>query len=50
MNQKIKFICILLIIFASNSVKAQKNFDDILIGDKKLPKVLLVGTFHFAYY
>src|SRR5699024_9876538 len=49
MNQKIKFICILLIIL-SNSVKAQKNFDDILIGDKKLPKVLLVGTFHFAYY
>lgn len=49
MNQKFKFLCILLIVL-STSVKAQKSFDDILIGDKKLPKVLLVGTFHFAYY
>jgi len=49
MNQKIKFLSILLIIsFAS--LKAQTNIDDILIGDKKLPKVLLVGTYHFAYY
>lgn len=24
--------------------------DDILIGDRQVPKVLLVGTFHFEYY
>jgi len=29
---------------------AQTPPDDILIGDKKRPEVLLVGTFHFAYY
>jgi hypothetical protein len=29
---------------------AQTPPDDILIGDKKRPKVLLVGTFHFAHY
>jgi len=49
MNQKFKFACLLLII-SFTSLKAQINIDDILIGDKKLPKVLVVGTFHFAYY
>jgi hypothetical protein len=32
---------------------SQGNFpdpDEILVGDNKLPKVLLVGSFHFAYY
>ena len=49
MNIKLKLICFLLII-PFLSIKAQLNVDDILVDDNKLPKILLVGTFHFAYY
>lgn len=49
MNQNLKFLCLLSLV-SITSLKAQINIDDILIGDKKLPKVLLVGTFHFAYF
>lgn len=41
---------ILSLIIISSSLAAQTPPDDILIGDQKRPKVLLVGTFHFAYY
>lgn len=34
---------------SSSALKAQRHPDEILIGDRELPQVLLVGTFHFAY-
>jgi hypothetical protein len=42
-----------IIISTSASVRAQTMLNDpdsILVGDRKLPEVFLVGTFHFAYY
>jgi hypothetical protein len=42
-----------VIISTSASVRAQTMLNDpdsILVGDRKLPEVFLVGTFHFAYY
>lgn len=41
---------ILSLVIISSSLAAQTPPDDILIGNQKRPKVLLVGTFHFAYY
>ncbi|MDF2381273.1 hypothetical protein JMG10_07340 [Nostoc ellipsosporum NOK] len=48
---KIILLCIATISGFIGSV-AQKAIDPdkILVGDKKLPSVFLVGTFHFAYY
>lgn len=45
-----KKLFILSLVIISSSLAAQTPPDDILIGDQKRPKVLLVGTFHFAYY
>lgn len=45
--KKLKLIFFLLLPLIS--IKAQ-SVDDILIGDKDLPDVLLIGTFHFSYY
>lgn len=40
----------LLIFPGSSGAQDQTDPDRILVGDSKLPKVLLVGTFHFEYY
>ncbi|MEM6772270.1 MAG: DUF5694 domain-containing protein [Bacteroidota bacterium] len=47
---------LLFILFLGTSVRAQENInikdfnpDDILIQGEQLPKVLLVGSFHFNY-
>lgn len=47
-----KHILIYIVLLSAGSSIAQHNFDpdSILIGDRPLPKVLLVGSFHFAYY
>ncbi|MCB0635072.1 MAG: hypothetical protein KDC54_00560 [Lewinella sp.] len=37
------------LLIASTTLQAQRHPDEILIGDREVPKVLLVGTFHFAY-
>lgn len=49
-----KTICFCLLfcissIYGAPSLSAQTDPDDILIGDRKIPDVLLVGTFHFGY-
>lgn len=47
-------LLLFLFIFLGNVLLAQypgfPDPDKYLIGDKELPKVLLVGSFHFAYY
>ncbi|MEZ4788421.1 MAG: DUF5694 domain-containing protein [Flavobacteriales bacterium] len=40
----------LLLMVGCAKASAQTDPDKILVGDSKLPKVLLVGTFHFEYY
>jgi len=41
---------ILLILFSfSSPLKSQHHPDDILIGDRSIPQVMVVGTFHFGY-
>lgn len=48
---KLKSTKLFLLTFLTTfSLKAQINPDNILIKNEKLPKVLLVGTFHFAYF
>lgn len=48
---KLKFILFYIFTLSSLfSLKAQINPDSILIKKEKLPKILLVGTFHFAYF
>jgi hypothetical protein len=53
-NKEMKIYVSLLLtvfsIFSFSNIKAQINPDSILIKNEKRPKVLLVGTFHFAYY
>ena len=50
--KNIVFLLYSMIIFATNSC-AQTNHsfnpDSILIGEKKLPQILLIGTWHFDY-
>ena len=46
---------LLLFVLAHFTLKlfAQKNIpdpDDVLVGNRKQPSILFVGTFHFAYY
>ena len=45
-------ILLLLIVVPLLCVAQTKIFDpdDILVGNRKLPSVLLIGTFHFAYF
>lgn len=53
LKMKISKLLIALALFTFlNAQSQQKNLnpDDILVGNRKLPKILLVGTFHFAYY
>lgn len=40
------FLCSLMTMM---DIQAQSSPDSILVGDRQLPQVLLVGTFHFAY-
>lgn len=47
---KLKLIILFLFTLVAFASKAQINPDSILIKNEKLPKVLLVGTFHFAYF
>ncbi|MEZ5056036.1 MAG: DUF5694 domain-containing protein [Saprospiraceae bacterium] len=47
------FVAFILLAALPLFLHSQGNFpdpDEILIGDNQLPKVLLVGSFHFAYY
>ncbi len=47
------YILLMLLACSTNSLLAQTsipNPDDILVGKRKQPSVLFVGTFHFAYY
>lgn len=48
----IRFISTIVCLSCFNSLSGQSTVDadSILFGDKKLPKVLLVGTWHFANY
>ncbi|MDM1326438.1 DUF5694 domain-containing protein [Myroides odoratimimus] len=48
MRLKLLIFCLFIIITSVS--KAQINPDNILIDNKKSPKILLVGTFHFAYF
>lgn len=45
-------LLIILLLFAFGALRSQTlpDPDSILIGNAQLPKVLLVGTFHFEYY
>ena len=49
MTNTIKLFCILTLLISISS-KAQPNLDKILVDENKQIEVLLVGTFHFAYY
>lgn len=49
MAKTIKLLCLLTLLI-SISCKAQPNIDKILVDENKQIPVLLVGTFHFAYY
>lgn len=53
MKNLIAFLCLTLFPFTSIMVYGQSfdfaDPDEILIGNKSIPKVLLVGTFHFGY-
>lgn len=49
MNQK-SIILFFLTFLNAFLLEAQINPDSILIQNEKMPKVLLVGTFHFAYF
>lgn len=48
-----KIVCFLIVLLSSNiSISQNNNFadpDSFLVGNKKLPKVLLVGSWHFNY-
>lgn len=43
-------LALLIIIVGTTRAFAQPDVDSILIGNRELPQVLLVGTFHFEYY
>lgn len=47
---KLKLLIFYLFSLVTSISKAQINPDNILIENEKSPKVLLVGTFHFAYF
>lgn len=49
MIHTIKLLCILTLL-SSISGKAQPDIDKILVDENRQIEVLLVGTFHFAYY
>ena len=49
MNTKMQILSFLFGLFLTCSLMAQSSPDSILIGDREVPQVLLVGTFHFAY-
>lgn len=45
------YLLLILLFYSTSGVIAQvTNPDDILVGKRKQPSVLFVGTFHFAYY
>lgn len=53
-NQTVmKYFNLILILFISSGLfsdlNAQHQPDDILIGDRNIPQVMVVGTFHFGY-
>ena len=47
---KLKLILFYIFTLVTSVSKAQINPDNILMENEKSPKVLLVGTFHFAYF
>lgn len=47
---KLKLIIFYFFALTTYASKAQINPDSILIENEKQPKILLVGTFHFAYF
>lgn len=50
MNFRYSFAALLLLfVFGTAHLQAQSSPDSILVGDRQLPQVLLVGTFHFSY-
>ncbi len=50
MNFRYSFAALLLlVVFGTADLQAQSSPDSILVGDRQLPQVLLVGTFHFSY-
>lgn len=44
------FVLVLGLLAYASFAQQMPDPDSILVGDRQLPKVLLVGTFHFEYY
>ena len=49
MKMRCLFLALVMLLSVSSFLKAQSSPDSILVGNRELPQVLLVGTFHFAY-
>lgn len=52
MKSKIHLFCAVIALLFASRINAQHiaDPDSILVGNRKQPTVLLIGTFHFAYY
>lgn len=51
-NMRVSVVATIILLLLAFPAKGQQlpDPDAILVGDRKLPAVLLVGTFHFEYY